>query len=122
MWTSEDALKELASRAFRLMPVPEIPEREGLLLFTRAWDEPFSDEVIIRGEDDATACRRRLVDGVDFSDRNHFVWYTDGSVVEVVDELIFHLPHPANPRAPSANLPSPGNLWVSPGLRAQMSS
>jgi hypothetical protein len=119
MWTSEDALKELVSRKFRAMQISGSPGQPEMMLFSRAWKEPFMDEVIVRGEDDATACRRRLADGVDLLERRDCVWYRDGSVVEVVDELIFHLPHPANPKAPKLVMPTPGSLWLPPGARTK---
>ncbi len=91
-----------------------------MMLFSRGWEEPFMDEVIVRGEDDATACRRRLADDVDLLERKDYVWYADGSVVEVVDELIFRLPHPANPQAPKLVLPTLGTLWLPPGARTKV--
>ncbi|WP_406639191.1 hypothetical protein [Amycolatopsis sp. WGS_07] len=91
-----------------------------MLLFTRRWDEPFVDEVIMRGEADATACRYRLAGDADRSDRRDCVWYSDGSVVEVVDKIIFHLPHPARPEAPKLVIPTPGSLLLSPGARAKV--
>ena len=122
MWTSEDALKALVSREFRPMQLAGSPGRPEMMLFSRGWKEPFMDEVVVRGEDDAIACRRRLVDGVDLLDRKEYVWYRDGSVVEVVDELIFHLPHPAHPKAPKLVIPTPGTLWLPPGARTEVNS
>ncbi|WP_153036592.1 hypothetical protein [Amycolatopsis sp. YIM 10] len=122
MWTSEDALKELVSRNFRAIQLAGSPGQPEMMLFSRGWEEPFMDEVIVRGEDDATACRRSLADSVDFLERKDFVWYKDGSVVEVVDELIFHLPHPANPNAPKIVIPTPGTLWLPPGARTEVHS
>ncbi|MET9265240.1 hypothetical protein [Amycolatopsis sp. NPDC004079] len=117
MWTSEDALKELVNRRFRAIAVGNLPGQPEIMLFTRRWDdEPFVDEVIIRGEDDATACRHLLAGDIDRSERKDYVWYSDGSVVEVVDEIIFHLPHPARPEAPKLVIPTPDSLLLPPGV------
>ena len=120
MWTSEDALKELVARDFHAIQLAGSSGQPEMMLFTRGWEEPFMDEVIIRGEDDATACRRRFVDGADLLERKDYVWYSDGSVVEVVDELIFHLPHPAHPKAPKLVISTPGTLLLPPGARARV--
>lgn len=120
MWTSEDALKELVRRNFRAIQLAGSSGQPEMMLFSRGWEEPFMDEVIVRDEDDATACRRLLVDDVDLLDRKDYVWHTDGSVVDVVDELIFHLPNPGNPNAPKLVLPTPSSLWLPSGVRAKV--
>ncbi|MEV7042202.1 hypothetical protein [Amycolatopsis sp. NPDC051061] len=122
MWTSDDAIRELVKRGFRGMEIAGSPGQPECILYTRGWAEPFMDEVIIRGEDDATACRLRFEDEANLVERKLVVWWKDGSVVDVVDELLFHLPHPANPRAPKLVIPTPGSLWVPPGARTKIHS
>lgn len=118
MRTSDDALKELVNRGFRAIPIGDSPGQPEIMLFTRRWDEPFMDEVIIRGEDDATACRYLLADDTDRSERKDYVWYSEGSVVKVVDDLFVHLPHPECPAAPKLVIPTPGSLLLPSGARA----
>lgn len=120
MWTSDDALKELVVRDFHPIPIAGSEVQPECILYTRAYDEPFMDEVIIRGEDDATSCRRLFKDGVDLSERRDVVWLQDGSVAEVVDKVVFHLPHPARPGAPTRVITAPGNLWLPPSARNQL--
>uniref|UniRef100_UPI003F496524 hypothetical protein n=1 Tax=Amycolatopsis sp. CA-096443 TaxID=3239919 RepID=UPI003F496524 len=118
MWTSDDALNQLAARGYRAVPFAGSPGQPDMTLFTRGWDEPFTDQVVIRGEDDATAFRFRRVDGADAPERTDCVWYAAGTVVKVVDALIFDLPHPAHPRAPRAAITVPDTLVLPPGARA----
>jgi hypothetical protein len=122
MWTSDDALKALVARGYRAMQLAGSPGQPEAMLFSRGYEEPFMDQVFVRGEDDATACRRWLEDGVDLLEHQNVVWSHDGSLVEVVDELIFHLPHPAKPGAPTLVVPTPGRLWLPPGVRTKVNT
>ncbi len=121
MRTSEEAIDVLASRGFRAICLAGSPSQPESVLFTLGWDEPYMDEVMVRDEGDATACRHRLENGIDFSDRKHVVWWKDGSVLEVVDEIL-HLPHPAMPNAPRLVIPTPGDLWIPPSARIEVRS
>ncbi|WP_336159913.1 hypothetical protein [Amycolatopsis sp. VC5-11] len=120
MWTNDDALKQLAVRGFHGIPLTGSPGHSGMILLTRAWDEPFRDQVVIRGADEATACRVQIVDGVDVPRRKDCVWYSAGTVVEVADEITFHLPHPGNPHAPRSVIAVPDTLALPPGVRADV--
>ncbi|WP_215548390.1 hypothetical protein [Amycolatopsis sp. CA-230715] len=122
MRTSKDAIDALVSRGFRAIPLAGSPSQPESVLFTLGWDEPYMDEVLVRDEQDATACRHRLENGIDFSDRKHVVWFKDGSVLEVVDEILHRLPHPSNPNAPRLVIPTPGNLWIPPSVRIEVRS
>lgn len=118
MWTSDDALRALSRHGYRPMSVNDSSGQPELLLFSRGYDEPFMDQVSVRGEDDATACRRRLEDGIDLLGQQNVVWSLDGSLVDVVDELLFRLPRPGEVGAPRLIIPTPGTLWLPPGARS----
>jgi hypothetical protein len=116
--SAEVALKSLTARGFRTIPMLDSEEMPPIVLFIFAWDEPFIDAVILRGEDDAAAYRSKDVGlgEVNLFAPKNVVWFHEGATAEVVDEL-FKIPQPGERGAPMLVIPTPSSLWLPPSTR-----